>query len=134
LKIAFAIREETYNRSGMYFYVTPGPYLAWGIKGNRITDVIGSSKDIDSTINWTFNESDNEAVIINDLKPVDYGVRIGIGFEVSMIQLNLMYGWGLANISTISSQGRKINNRFLAISLGIKLADLGTAEKKGKKK
>jgi len=54
------------------------------------------------------------------LKRLDFGLTGGAGIEINFIQIDLSYGLGLANISSYTNDGDKINNRVLGIFLGYK--------------
>ena len=56
----------------------------------------------------------------DDLKRLDFGLTMGGGVEINSIQIGLTYALGLANISSYTDYGTKINNRVLGLSVGYK--------------
>lgn len=105
--------KAAYDMNGTKFFGIFGPYLALGIAGKIKTTGTGISSTSEK-IKWGSGDSD-------DLKGLDYGLKIGVGAEMNNIQFGLSYGYGLANLSIDKSDGMKIQNRVLEISVGYKL-------------
>ena len=79
-----------------------GPYFAYGVGGYY---EVNNLKE-DSC--WGSGEDD-------DAKPLDMGVNIGAGLEVSNFQFSIQYGFGLLNLSPQS--GMTYKNNVLGISV-----------------
>lgn len=88
-----------------------GPYVAFGIGGNIYTETtIGSyTTSAKRKIDWG-----------DDLKSTDFGLNIGVGLDINNFIVGLNYGWGIANLSTISVDNTRTNNYVLGISIGYK--------------
>lgn len=91
-----------FDIGGPKFLVFAGPYFAYGIGGKIKSE--GTSQDI----NFGNKSSD-------DFKPFDYGIDVGIGFEMSGVQISGRYGMGLADINTTSDA--TIKNGVIQISI-----------------
>lgn len=89
-------------------YGTFGPYIGMGLGGK-------SKFTID-------DETSSESVKFGSdgLKRLDYGLTAGGGIKFNDIQIGIIYGLGLANISNTANffQGSKQYNRVLGISTG----------------
>ena len=88
------------------FYGLFGPYLAYGIGGQYYENGVGTK------IKWGTDENKD------DLKPLDYGLNIGVGVEFDALQIGLTYGLGLANISAYTGEGSKMSNNVIGLSIG----------------
>lgn len=114
--------KATFDVSGVKLYGVFGPYIGIGLGGQTYEDGEGTKikwgsyqgtdeLDFDDNGNLIYDESD-------DFKRLDYGLIIGAGVELKAIQIGLTYGLGLANISPDTSDGIKVSNRVLGISVG----------------
>jgi hypothetical protein len=81
-----------------------GPYAAYGIGGKY--DFDGDPVDI------VFGTSEDD-----DMKPLDFGLNIGAGVEISHIIISANYGLGLANLSPVTSNDEEIKNKVIGFSL-----------------
>ncbi len=104
-----------FDIEGTRIYGVFGPYLGMGLSGKSKSEVTynGEKETEEEDIKWGSDEDD-------DLKRLDFGLSVGAGFEIKSIQIGLSYNLGLANISTYTDEGFKINNRVLGISIGYK--------------
>ncbi|HZK95253.1 MAG TPA: porin family protein [Prolixibacteraceae bacterium] len=116
--------KATFDVSGVKLYGVFGPYIGIGLGGQTYEDGEGTKikwgsyqgtgeLDFDDKGNPIWDDSD-------DFKRLDYGLIIGAGVEIKAIQIGLTYGLGLANISPDTSDGTKVSNRVLGISVGYK--------------
>jgi len=110
--------KATYDLGKAKVYGTFGPYIGLGLAGKGETKItsMGKAESEMSDIEWGSDEDED------DLKRFDLGLTVGAGVEVKSIQIGISYGLGLANISSYSKEGQKINNRVLGISVGYKFA------------
>jgi hypothetical protein len=110
--------KAAYNLGSAKIYGVIGPYVGVGLKGQTKSEVTsGGNTIIDKgDINWGSHDYDN-------LKRLDFGLTIGAGIEKNSVQVGLSYGLGLANISPVTDNGRKISNRVLAISAGYRFGE-----------
>lgn len=108
--------KASLDLGGAKIYGVFGPYLGVGLSGNTKSKVSfnGESETDEEDIKWGSDEDKH------DLKRLDYGLTIGAGVEINSLQIGLTYGYGLANISSFTDDGAKINNRVLGISVGYK--------------
>jgi hypothetical protein len=102
---------------GAKVYGVFGPYLGMGFSGNSKSKLtaMGETESFDEDVEWGSDEEDDH------FRRLDYGLTVGAGVEVNAIQIGLTYGLGLANISSYTGDGSKINNRVLGISIGYRL-------------
>ena len=105
--------KYTFDLGGPKFYLTAGPYLAYGIfgKGGAIVDD-GNTKE---TSEWDFSWGKEEEL---SHKRLDFGLGIGGGFQFGGFVIGANYGIGLKNISMFSDNDVVTKNRFLSISIG----------------
>ena len=82
-----------------------GPYFAAGIAGSY--NINGNSKKI------KFGTSASD-----DLKPFDYGLNFGVGFEIHHFQITGQYGYGLMNLNPDKSAKYTVNIAGLFFSVG----------------
>jgi hypothetical protein len=109
--------KVSYSIGSAKIYGVFGPYIGLGLSGK---DKYESKGEPTETVNikWGSNsETDN-------LKRLDYGLSIGAGVEIKSVLLGLSYGYGLANISSDTSYGLKINNRVLGLTVGYKFSSI----------
>jgi hypothetical protein len=88
-----------------------GPYFGIGLAGKNVYDIGGQKESED--VNWGSAEED-------DFKRMDFGAKFGIGAEAMKFTFGAYYTLGLANLSTITDNGEKIQNRGISICVGYK--------------
>jgi len=100
-----------FDLSGQKVYGIFGPYIGMGLSGKYKYkwDDAGDTGTETETIEWG---SDGE------IKRFDFGLTFGAGIEIKTIQIGLTYNLGLANVSSTTEGGAKINNRVLALTAG----------------
>jgi hypothetical protein len=98
-------------------YGTIGPYAGIGFYGKEKSeyDFRGTPISEIREINWGTDAGND------DYKSFDYGLNAGAGMEMKNLQIGFNYMHGLANISSYTEGGRKVNNRVISISLGYRL-------------
>ncbi len=108
--------KATYDIGGIKIYGTFGPYIGMGLSGKTKSEstVNGDTETEDYDIKFGSDEDKD------DLKRLDYGLTAGAGIELKSIQIGITCNLGLANISSYTGGGNKINNRVLGISAGYK--------------
>ncbi|GAB1453307.1 porin family protein [Draconibacterium sp.] len=111
--------KASFDVEGVKVYGVFGPYVGMGLFGMYKTeDTFDGETETDSeTIDWGSVKGES------DFKRLDYGLTMGAGVEINVIQIGLTYNLGLANISPYSDKGYKRNNRVLALSLGYKFGN-----------
>lgn len=82
-----------------------GPYIAYGIGGTYKSEDYNEEYDI----KWGSSEEDS-------YKPLDYGLNLGVGVQMSKLLISGQYGFGLANISDVPNYSEKLG--VISISLG----------------
>ncbi len=108
--------KATFDLGGAKIYGVFGPYVGMGLSGKGKEEVTydGETETEEEDVEWG---SDKEK---DDLKRLDFGLTMGGGVEINSIQIGLTYALGLANISSYTDYGTKINNRVLGLSVGYK--------------
>ncbi len=108
--------KGTFKVGSTKIFATAGPYIGLGISGNmKYEGTIDGEIESDSEpVNWG---SDKEN---DDLKRLDFGLSAGAGLDFGSFMVGLSYNLGLANISTITSNGNKAYNRVFGLSFGYK--------------
>jgi hypothetical protein len=91
-----------FDIGGPKFLVLAGPYFAYGIGGK--VKVASVTQDIQ------FGNKSSD-----DFKPLDYGLNLGLGVEMSGVQLTGRYSIGLTNLSPTTDVTEK--NSVIEISL-----------------
>jgi outer membrane protein W len=106
--------KVSFDIGGAKIYGAFGPYVGVGLTGKSKSEITvgGETEEEEEDIEWG---SDEEG---DDLKRLDYGLTVGAGVEISAIQIGVSYGLGLAKINPDTSNGAKINNRVIGISVG----------------
>ncbi len=107
--------KATFDMGGFNFYTFAGPYVGMGLSGKSKFDYKwnGSSTSYEEDIKWGSDEDED------DLKRLDYGVKIGLGVEINSVRVGLSYGLGLANVSTDTEDGYKNSHQVLGVSVGV---------------
>lgn len=67
------------------------------------------------TVKWGFNKE------ADDIKPIDYGLNSGIGFQFKNVLIGIIYDLGLANNALDRSNKRVTNTRVLKLTLAYRL-------------
>ena len=108
--------KASFDLGGAKIYGVFGPYLGIGLSGKSKYEVTfdGETESNEEDVKWGSDEDESY------LKRLDFGLTMGAGVEINSFQIGLSYGLGLANISTYTDGGYKINNRVLGISVGYK--------------
>jgi hypothetical protein len=91
---------------------TLGPYIGIGLSGKDKWTYTTGGQSGSETVKWGSN-ADNDL-----LKRFDFGVGIGAGVIFGNLLAGVSYNLGLANISSDTSDGTKVKNKVLQISLG----------------
>jgi hypothetical protein len=115
LEVPFTARAR-FTAGRIKMFGALGPYIGMGLSGKYKYDYayMGRMVSAEEPIEWG---SDKE----NDfLKRFDYGLTTAAGVEIKSLCFELTYGLGLANISTNTDGGHKMNNRVLGLSAGFK--------------
>ena len=95
-----------FNMGPVKLLIIAGPQLGYGLSG-KWTASYGTSAKVH------FGNGPND-----DLKPFDFGVNFGGGFEVARIQLSLQYYLGLATLSTMTPPIEEQKFKVLTVSIG----------------
>ena len=85
-------------------FLNAGPYAAYGIAGKY--DFDGDAVDI------VFGTSEDD-----DMKPLDFGLNVGAGVEISNIIISANYGLGLANLSPVTTNDEEVKNKVIGFSI-----------------
>ena len=96
-------------------YANAGPYIGIGLSGNKKIDttILGENTTKTEDIKWGKDDDD-------DLQRFDLGLNVGAGVEIGLVNIGVSYGFGLVNISSVTTNGLEIHNRVLGISMGFK--------------
>jgi hypothetical protein len=94
-----------FDVGGLKIFVNAGPYFAYGIGGKIKSG--SESQDIE------FGSAEKD-----DLKPLDIGLNVGAGVEISNIIISANYGLGLANLSPVTTNDTEMKIKVIGFSLG----------------
>ena len=97
-----ASAAEPYTASASKIYIGAGPVISYAIGGKW--------KSAAGDTDVKFGSSDTD-----DFKPLDLGLGLGAGLEISSFQIGVNYNLGLSNISPQS--GTSFKNNVLGISV-----------------
>ena len=91
-------------------------------KRNYIYSVMCCKHDYEPTQHAKFRGAKNEKFEIgnsknDDFKPLDYGVRVGLGLNFNSLDLGATYNWGMTTIATDATNGFSAKNRFFQMVL-----------------
>jgi len=106
--------KYTFDLGGPKFYLTAGPYFAFGIFGKGAYIATKGNKDY--TGEYDYEWGDDE--LTSDYKRLDIGLSFGAGFQFGSFVIGANYGLGLKNISPLADYDISKKNRFLSISIG----------------
>jgi hypothetical protein len=87
-----------------------GPYAGIGLTGKVVSKYGGEEESVD--VEWGSSE--------DDIKRIDFGAKFGIGAEAMKFTFGAYYTLGLANMSNLSDNGAKVQNRGISICVGYK--------------
>ena len=104
-----------FDLGGARLFAAAGPYAGYGVAGKYTSEVSfdGQADTNSENLKWG---SDEDA----DFNRLDYGVMVGAGLNLGIIELGAAYGYGLANILPEPTEDFTINNRVLSVSASIK--------------
>jgi hypothetical protein len=102
----------SFDAGSAKIYIAAGPYVAMGLSGKAKVEATfnGSTEKESEDVDWG---SDDDQV-----KRLDLGLTAGAGLEINKIQIGISYGYGLSNMSNEDTNGYRMKNRVLGISLG----------------
>lgn len=110
-------------------FVYAGPYIAVGVGGKSISDVVvgGLTTSIERDIEYNNDNpftSEQEDAAYYKLKRFDYGANVGAGIMLNSFMIKVNYGLGLSKINSTENNNNKDDKnkyRTLSLSLGIPL-------------
>jgi hypothetical protein len=110
--------KASFKMGGAKIYGVIGPYLGSGLGGEikKTSTLIsnGQSSTNSYDIKWGPEKGKD------NFKRVDLGLNAGAGIDFRAVQLSILYGIGLRNLSENSANAYKVNNRVLGFSLAYK--------------
>jgi len=90
-----------------------GPYLGYGLSTSVKAKAAGVSVDLDEyDLDVKFGSGEE------DIKPIDFGVNIGAGYQFEKIFFKLQYNLGLNNLGQYEEDNISIKNGNVAVSVG----------------
>ena len=95
---------------GSKLFIFAGPYLGYGLSGKTKWEDVFEGKKETGSENVKFGSKEN------DVKPFDFGVNAGVGYQYEKIFFKLQYNLGLANLSNASGSSAKNTN--IGVSVG----------------
>lgn len=102
LKYKFRFNKD-YN-----FYLSAGSYIAFKLTGKQYDEELKTLAETNPDIEYSeeikFGKTEDD-----DIQPFDYGLNFGGGFGLSNFQIGYNFGYGLANVSTVSAETLKLN-------------------------
>jgi len=91
---------------GSKLFIFAGPYVGYGISASEKITGSGAS----ASVPLEFGSGTEQ------IKPLDFGVNAGIGYQYEKIFFKLQYNLGLANMSNVESASMKNTN--IAVTVG----------------
>jgi len=95
---------------GSKLFVFAGPYIGYGISAKASGNAKGDGIEIDDVPQVKFGSKEGE------IKPFDFGVNVGVGYQYDKIFFKLQYNQGLINIS--NDRDYTDRNMNVALSVG----------------
>jgi hypothetical protein len=111
LNIGFRYHQK---REDWGIFAQAGPFIGYGVAGK--TEVGGESE----SIKFGSDEGDGITTESDDLKPLDFGINAGLGFEYNNLFATLTYGLGFANLTPGGDGDNGVKFNTIGISLGYK--------------
>lgn len=113
LDIPVTLKATQELQSGMKIYGNVGPYVGYGLSGKDKWEYSGEGYSESGTddIEWGSGDDDH-------LKRLDFGITAGAGVVINNVIVGVSYDLGLANISSYTDYGTKIQNQVLKFSVG----------------
>jgi hypothetical protein len=93
-----------FDLGSVKLFLNVGPYGAYGIGGKA--DSGGESEDI------VFGSEETD-----DMKPMDFGLNVGAGVEISNIIISANYGLGLANLAPVTTEDEEMKTKVIGFSI-----------------
>ena len=102
-----------FDLGGARLFGKVGPYVGIGVGGDYKYEMSydGETESESEKIEWGGDDADYERL--------DYGLLLGAGLDLGVIEAGASYGYGLANISP-NGDDFKAHNRVFSIYVGIK--------------
>lgn len=124
LKASFEVGDD------MMIFANLGPYFGFALSGKfkSKVEIFGETDYYSEKMEIG---SDEETDFI---KPFDFGLGFGAGFQYSSFFLGVNYNLGLANLALFNEGGYKVNNRLLNISVGYKINQDKKKKRRGKRR
>lgn len=111
LDIPFNVKYKL-ELAGNNFYLAAGPYFGYAITGKYIYE--DGNEDGDAALDIGNSEADD------DFKPLDFGLNLGAGIEISVIGVGLQYSLGLPNLEPGGDEDNYIKNRVFSLLVSYK--------------
>ena len=93
---------------GSKLFIFAGPYLGYGISTKVSSKSEGISISLDDFLKFGSKEE--------EIKPLDFGVNVGLGYQYDKIFFKLQYNHGLSNMSNVDDYSSK--NMNVAVTVG----------------
>ncbi len=114
LDIPIKVKYSIPVNETMSFYGEAGPYVGIALSGKfKYKETYDGETDIE-TESVDFGGNDEE----DDFKRLDYGLTLGGGLDVGIVEVGVFFDLGLANISSYEDDA--IKNRVLRVSVAYK--------------
>ena len=103
-----------FDLGGARLFGKVGPYVGIGVAGDfKYEETSGNETESESEkIEWGGDDADFERL--------DYGLLVGAGLDLGVIEAGASYGYGMANITPNGNSDLKVQNRVFSIYVGIK--------------
>jgi hypothetical protein len=92
----------------LHVLLLAGPYVSYGIGGKY--KYTSGSESYEESIKFGSGDDD-------DMKPLDAGINLGGGVEISHFQVQAQYGLGLINLAPTTENDAEQKNRVFSLSL-----------------
>ena len=108
LPINMAYKINLGNSSKLMIFA--GPYLGYGISGKVKSEAKSDKKKNNNSDKIKFGSKEEE------VKPLDFGVNAGIGYQFENVFFKLQYNPGLINLN--NKKNHSLKNTNVAVSVG----------------
>ena len=111
IDVPIMIKFSKEINEGLKVYGTAGPYIGYALSGKEKYKETYDGDTSTETEKIKFGNDEDE----NDFKALDYGLSIGGGVDIGVIQVGVYFDLGLANFSF--NDAEQLKNRVLKFSV-----------------
>ena len=95
---------------GSNLFVFAGPYIGYGLSASMKGETKVEGTSVSASTSIKFGSEDEE------IKPFDFGLNVGVGYQYEKIFFKLQFNPGLYNLSNV--EGGSMKNTNVAVTVG----------------